>query len=106
MGPTRKTSAIDVLYAMVRDKESLLPAHKDSPAVILGHGQVRSLQLVFNMSECWEALPVDHVFLFRGTPVARQEAVTAPNDFGIEIRCELWPVLCQTAYPQVATQKR
>ena len=79
---------------MVRDEESLLPTHKYGPAVILRHGQVRSLQLVFNVSECWEALPVNHVFLFRGAPVARQEAVTAANDFGIEVGRELWPVLC------------
>lgn len=91
---------------MVRDKESLLPAHKDSPAVILRHGQVRPFQFVFNMSECWEALPVYHVLLFGGAPIARQEAVTAANNFGIEVRCELWPVLSQAAYPQVATQER
>ena len=90
---------------MVWDKESLLPTHKDGPAVILGHGQVRSLQFVFNMPECREALPMNHVFLFRGTPIARQEAVAAPNNFGIEIGCELWPVLCQAAYPQVTAQK-
>lgn len=91
---------------MVRDKESFLPAHKDSAMVIVRHGQVRSLQIVLNMSECREALPMDHVFLFRGTPVARQEAVTASNNFGVKVSCELWPVLCQTPYPQVATQKR
>jgi hypothetical protein len=79
---------------MVRDEESLLPAHKDSPAVILRHGQVRPLQFTFNMSECWEPLPVDHVLLFRGAPIARQEAVTAANNFGIEVCGELWPVLC------------
>jgi hypothetical protein len=41
--PTCKTSAIDVLYAMVGDKESFLPPHKNSPTVVLGHGQVWSL---------------------------------------------------------------
>lgn len=91
---------------MVRDKESFLPAHEYSPAVIIRHGQVRSLQIVFNMSERWEALPVDHVFLFRGTPIARQEAVATANNFSIKVGCKFWPVLCQATYPQVATQKR
>ena len=105
-GPTCEASAVYVLDAMVRDKESLLPAHEDGPAVVLRHGQVGPLQVVFNMSECWEALPVNHVFLFRGAPIARQEAVTTANNFGIEVGRELWPVLCQAAYSQVATQKR
>ena len=98
-GSTCKTGAIDVLYAMVRDKESLLPTHKDSPTVVIGHCQVRSLQFVFNMSECWEALPVDHVFLFRGTPITSQEAVTAADNLCVKVSCELWPVLRQASYP-------
>jgi hypothetical protein len=102
---SRKASAIDVLYAMVRDKESFLPAHKNSPAVIIRHGKVWSLQVVLNVSECREALPMDHVLLFRGTPVACQKAVTAANDFGIKVSRKFWPVLRKTTYPQVATQK-
>lgn len=91
---------------MVGDKESLLPPHEDSPPVVLRHGQVRSFQLVLNVSECWEALPVDHIFLLGGAPIARQEAVSAANNFGIKVCCKLWPVLCKTAYPQVTAQKR
>ena len=49
---------------------------------------------------------MDHVFLFSGAPIARQEAVTAANNFGIKVSCELWPVFCQAPYPQVTAQKR
>jgi hypothetical protein len=61
---------------------------------------------MFDMSEGRETLPVDHVLLLVGTPVLCQKPIFTTNDFRIEIRGELWPVICQTSYAEITAKKR
>ena len=90
---------------MIRDKELLLPTHKDRTAIerVL-HRQVGLLELVLHMSERGEAGPVHHVLLFRCSPVARQEPVPAANYLGVKIRRQLWPVVGEALDSQVPAQ--
>lgn len=59
-----------------------------------------------DMSESGEASPVDHIFLLRRSPIARQEPIPTPDDLGIEVRGELGPVVCQASYAQITAQMR
>lgn len=79
---------------MVRDQESLLPPHEDSATIPVTHRQKGLLQIILDMSESWETRPMDHVLLLIGAPVLCQESVSTADDFSVEIRCELRPVIC------------
>jgi hypothetical protein len=57
------------------------------------------------MSECREALPVNHVLLFIGAPILGQESITAAYDFCVKISGQFRPVICQTADTEVSAKK-
>jgi hypothetical protein len=64
------------------------------------------LQLVLDMSESRETLPVDHVLLLVGTPILGQKSILAADDFCIKICGELWPIVCQTPYAEITAKER
>ena len=102
---TCKTCTIDVLYAMVRNEEALLPSHEHSSTVTV-HCEMRHLQLVLDMAESGETSPMDHVLLLIGTPIPRQETIAASDDLGVEVGCQLRPVVGQSTNTKIAAQKR
>jgi len=63
------------------------------------------LQLMLDMSESRETLPVDHILLLVGTPVLCQKPILVTDDFCIEIRGELWPVVGQTPYAEITAKE-
>jgi hypothetical protein len=63
------------------------------------------LQLMLDMSESRETLPVDHILLLVGTPVLCQKTILVTDDFCIEIRGELWPVVGQTPYAEITAKE-
>src|SRR5882762_11076876 len=91
---------------MIWNQKPLLPPHEHCTAVPITHRQVGFPQLVLDMSEGGETLPVDHIFLLVGTPVLCQKSILATNNFCIEIRGELWPVVCQTSYAEITAKER
>lgn len=58
------------------------------------------------MSECREALPVNHVLLFIGAPILGQESITTAYDFCVKISGQFRPVICQAADAEISTKKR
>jgi hypothetical protein len=91
------------MYTMIWNQEAFLPSHEDGTPVPVCHGEMGAFELMSYMFEGGEAGPVDHIILFRGTPVLCQETVTASDDFGIEECGQFWPVVCQTTNAEVAT---
>lgn len=102
---TCEARPIYILNMMVRHKESLFPAHENSPPVVFWHGQVRPFEFVFYVAESRESLPMHHIFLFSRAPIASQKPVATPDDLGIEISGELRPVLGQAPDTQVSTEE-
>ena len=92
---------------MIRNKELLLPTHKDRTAIerVL-HRQVGLLELVLHMAEGGESRPVDHILLLSCAPIPRQEPVATSNYLGVKVGRKLWPVVCQAADSEVAAQVR
>lgn len=72
---------------MVRNEESFLPPHENSPSIAIGHGQMWSPELILDMPKGRETLPMHHIFLFIRTPLLRQKAVAAANDFCVKVGC-------------------
>jgi len=103
---TSKAGTTDVLHPVVRNQELLLPSHEHRPSIPIIDSHMRFLGLSFDVLECWESCPMDHVFMFRGTPILGQEPIPTSNDLSIEIGCEFRPIICQAPYPEVATQER
>ena len=107
MSRTRKASTIDVLHTMVGNQELLLPAHEDRTAAErVRHGQQRLLQLRSHMTERGETGPVHHVLRLRSAPIAREEAIPAPNNLGVEVGRQFGPVVGKTTDAQVPAQAR
>lgn len=103
---TSETCTVDVLHSVVGNEESFLPSHEDGPAVAIWHGQVGSLELILDVAERREALPVHHVFLLVGAPLLRQKTIAAAYDFCVKISCQLRPIISQSTYTEVAAEKR
>ena len=91
---------------MIWYQKPLFPSHEHCTTISVAHGQMRFLQLVLDVSKCRETLPVDHVLLLVGTPILCQKSILATNDFCIEVRGELRPIVCQTSYAEITAKKR
>ena len=90
---------------MVGDKESFLPPHEHSPPIAIRHGQMRSPQFVLDMPKCWEALPMNHVFLFVCSPLLGQKAIAAADYLCVKVGRQLGPVVGQSAYAEVPAEE-
>ena len=103
---TCEAGTVDVLHTVIRDEEPFLPAHENRTAVTVGEGVAGLLQLVLDRLECREPLPVHHIVLLGSVPLPREEPMSAANDFGIEIRCQLGPVVSEAANAEVTAEER
>lgn len=90
---------------MVRNQKPLLPPHKHYTTVSIAHSQVWLLQLMLDVSESGETLPVNHILLLVGTPFLCQKSILVADDFCIEICGEFWPVVGQTPYAEIAAKE-
>lgn len=105
-GLTSKTCTTDILYSMVRDKKSLLPPHEHGSPIAIRHGQMWPPELVLDMPESREALPMYHILLFICSPLLRQKAISIANDFCVKVCRQLGPIVGQSAYTEVPAKER
>lgn len=103
---TGKTCAIDILYAVIRDQETLLPPHEHGPSVAVRDGVVRSFKVVLNVTEGGEAGPMYHVVGLVGAPVLSTEAVATANDFSVKVGGELGIIFGETSDAKVTAEER
>lgn len=67
---------------------------------------MRLFEIIFDVFEGIEPLPMHHILLFRSAPILRQKSISTADDFCVEVRSEFWPVICKTTYPKIATKER
>lgn len=91
---TCEACTVDIKNSVVGYQEPLLPSHEDGSAITVTHRQMRLPEFTLDMAECWEARPMNHVFVFISSPVLCQKAIPAADYFGIKVRGELWPIVC------------
>lgn len=103
---TSKTCTIDILYSVVRDKESFLPPHENGPPIAIRHGEMWSPEFVLDMPESRETLPMDHIFLFVRSPFFCQKAVAAADYLCVKVSCQLGPIIGQSTYAEVSAKER
>lgn len=101
-----KTCAIDILYAVIRNQETLLPPHEHGPSVAVRDGVVRSFKVVLNVTEGGEAGPMYHVVGLVGAPILSTEAVAAANDLSVKVGGELGIIFGETSDAKVTAEER
>lgn len=90
---------------MVRNEEPFLPPHENGTTIAIRHGELRSFELILDVAEGREAVPVHHIFLFVGAPFLGQEAITIAYDFRVKVGCQLRPIVGQSAYTEVPAEE-
>jgi hypothetical protein len=104
--PTCKACAVDILHSMIWDQKFLLPPHEYDSSVPVINRHMWKLSFVLYMFECGESRPMHDIFMPGCTPVLGEETISTTNDLSIKISGQLWPIVCQTADPEITAQRR